>query len=200
VKNIKIIKSSMFIVSLTLSGSIFADHNAASKSIKCPELVKAANAAAVEQRARGNAASEQVDSGGSLQRKTCLDDLDGIGFDFFSSVPSLQGAAIKAMKDKATKTMRSLACDAANEIASAGKKMLTCNAAIGIKISGSAGFGSLNVSECGGLDLDGTIDAGQHNIGNGSQVNGGLDTKVEGKTSTGNANTGSDWSNWINSP
>lgn len=201
-KNYKFLHYVVVPACLFVSSNLMANPNTFSTSIKCPELVKAANTAAVNQRARGSAASEQIDSGGSLKRKTCLDDLDGIGFDFFSSVPSLQGAAIKAMKDKATKAMKSLACDAANEVANAGKKLLTCNAAIGIQIDGSVGFGSINVSECGGLDLETNIDGGQHNIGGGNQIGGSSDNKIEGSTRTQNTTpaTDSDWSSWINRP
>lgn len=186
------------LLSMAVHQETFAD---SSKAAKCPELVEAANKAAAAQRELGNAAAEQIDSGEPLKNQTCLDDLGNFNFDFFSSIPSLSGAALKAMKDKVVKELKSMACDGANQAMEAGQKLLTCNAAIGLKLGAGAGLGDINVSECAGYSLDETIDAGNHNVGSGDQAGGNVNESVGGSTGTNNkTNTSGDssWSNWFN--
>lgn len=167
-------------------------------ALKCPELVEAANKAALAHRALGSAASEQISSGESLKNRTCLDDVQGFKFDFFSSIPSLSGAALKKLQEKVVEEMTSLACNAGNELVGATNKILTCNAALGLKLDGGAGFDSIDVSECGGIDLDAEIDGGSHNVGGNQRAGGSVDIGVKGSNREGKASTASDgWSNWI---
>lgn len=186
------------ILVMTMAQEIYADSSA---SVKCPELVAAANKAAAAHRELGNAAAEQIDSGEPLKNQTCLEDLGNFNFDFFSSIPSLSGAALKAMKDKVIKELKSMACDGANQAMEAGQKLLTCNAAIGLKLGAGAGFDDINVSECGGHSLDANLDAGNHNVGGGDQASGTVDESIGGSTG-GNKSTNpsgdSSWSNWFN--
>src|SRR5690606_15121740 len=88
-------------------------------------------------------------------------------------IPSLSGVALKKLREKVVKQITSMACDATNEVINASNKLLTCNAAIGVKLDASAGFESIDVSECGGLDLEKEIDGGSHNIGSGGNTTGG---------------------------
>lgn len=187
------------ILGSSMSAKSIAD-SAIDANIKCPALVQAATKKATAQRAIGSAAAEQVTSGEKLKNKTCLDDIEGFDFNFFSSIPTLTGEALRRAKEEAMKQLRSLACEAGNEAIKAGNKLLTCNAALGLSIDGSAGFESINVEECGGLDLEADIDAGSHNAGNGNQAGGSIDGDVSGSNRSGTNSGGSDtsWSNWFN--
>lgn len=191
---------------LLISSMTIADDGSLSTAIdtlKCPELAEAANKAAMAHRAVGNAASEQISSGESLKNRTCLDDMQGFKFDFFETIPSLSGTALKTLREKVVKQITSMACDATNEVINAGNKVLTCNAAIGVKLDGSAGFESLDVSECGGLDLEHDIDGGSHNIGSGNTTGGSIGANATGtnRGSPGDEEpkdtTAKSWSNWI---
>lgn len=197
------VKKSMGSAGLILCGSM-AFHAVADTvmdaNIKCPALVQAATKKATEQRAIGNAAAEQITSGETLKNKTCLDDIEGFNFDFFGSIPSLTGEVLRRAKQEAMDQLRSLACEAGNEAINAGNKLLTCNAALGLSIDGSAGFESINVEECGGLDLNADIDGGSHNAGTGSQAGGSLDGDISGtnRGTTNDSNSNTTWSDWFN--
>lgn len=195
------VKKSLGSAGLILCSSIafhaVAD-TAVDANIKCPGLVQAATKKATEQRAIGNAAAEQITSGESLKNKTCLDDIEGFNVNFFGSIPSLTGEALRRAKEEAMNQLRSLACEAANEAINAGNTLLTCNAALGLSIDGSAGFESINVEECGGLDLEADIDGGSHNAGEGSQAGGSVGGDISGTNRGTSSNSDTSWSDWFN--
>ncbi|UUA75129.1 hypothetical protein [Cellvibrio sp. QJXJ] len=191
------------ITAFMISTYSYANGTNVPASVKCPGLVEAATKKAVAQRAVGNKAAEQISAGEPLKNKTCLSDIQSFDFNFFSGIPSLTGEALKRAKEEAIEALRSLACEAGSQAIEAGNKLLTCNAALGISVDGSAGFESLNVQECGGLDLEADIDAGSHNVGEGDQVGGSVDTGASGGTrNQTQSNTGGTgdkaWSDWFN--
>lgn len=171
----------------------------------CEELIEASEMAKTALQAAGLEASNQVEAGGELQEEACLDDLREVDFDFFGSIPSIQGAMLSQLKDQAIEQITTMACDAANEVIGAANTMLTCNASAGVSLDASAGFDSLDSEEClgaGGDALEYNYDAGTYEAGSGGQYGGSVDGEAGGTTrgegeGGDDAGSGSGWGDWI---
>lgn len=196
---------------LLMSGSSAAmgAETMSAKQSLCGELVEAANQAALAHRGVGSAAADQVTSGESLDEKACLGDLKGFDFDLFASIPSFSSSILKEAKNKAIDEMTNMACSAAQEAVESANTLLTCTAAVGVKLNAQAGFDSLDPEECGGIGLDAEIDGGSHSFGGSGTTTGGSVNGTGGVGASGEAgagegadrgsNSGVDsWDSWVN--
>ena len=120
----------------------------------CEPLLEAADEQARNERAMGKEASESVSGGeGDLEDESCFGDLNAFNNDFFSGVPSLNAAALKALKDKALEAINDAVCDVGKGVTDALNTLTDCSASIGLSLSGK-GFELPSVEACGGRDFD----------------------------------------------
>ena len=150
--------------------------------VVCEELMQAASNRATAARAMARQTADMIDSGDPLEEQSCFAGFRDIDFDPFRNLPSNPFSfALDELYDRAKEKIVNAACDASEMSMASANKLLTCSAAVGVKLDANAGFDDIDVEECAGYGLDMTIDGGSHNIGGrGTTVGGTTDGESYG--------------------
>lgn len=142
--------------------------------VVCEELMQAASNRATAARAVARQTADMIDSGESLEEQSCFAGFREIGFDPFGSLPSNPFSfALDRMYEDAKDRIVNAACEASEMAMESANELLTCSAAVGVKLDANAGFDDIDVEACAGYGLDMTIDGGSHNIGGSGTTVGG---------------------------
>ena len=160
---------------------------------RCEDLVASAEETAEQQRALGRQTADIVNSGGDVEERSCVGDLQDFDFNFFDSIPSFSTAVLEQAREEAWEQMSSMACDAANNAEDVANTLLTCSASVGVSLSASAGFDEVDPEECAGLGFDEELDLGDHEAGGGDSTIGGDSGGDVGHDTSDDSNENSEW-------
>lgn len=173
----------------------------------CEELLEAATNRATAARSVARQAADMIDSGESMEERSCFSGFRDFNFDPFGGLPSNPfSVGLDQMFLRAKERLMNAVCDASDMAMDSANKLLTCSAAVGVRFDANAGFEDINVEECAGLGVDMTIDGGSHNIGGrgpgiGTSVNekhglGGSAGFDGGEADRGRNSHASGWEGW----
>lgn len=134
----------------------------------CEELLEAAANRATAARSIARQAADMIDSGESMEERSCFAGFRDFDYDPFGRLPGNPfSAGLDQLFQRAKDRLVNAVCDASDMAMNSANKLLTCSAAVGVRYDVNAGFEDISVEECAGLGVDMTVDGGSHNIGGG---------------------------------
>lgn len=139
---------------------------------RCEPLAEAARTNLVARINKGAIEASTITGGGDLSEVSCIDQFDGMSFDFFSMIPSLDGAlmgALSSIKQQFADALNQMVCNVADDIRNNVDTFLSCSASLSVSLNAAAGIAVPDLDSCLGAGQTFGIDFGAtESVGTGS--------------------------------
>lgn len=173
---------------LILASPVYSAVDQATLLAKCEPLLSKARGILDAHNMKTSLEASAITGGGSLSDAACIDNLLDFDFDAFSSVGGLEdlfGGLMGTLKDEAMDSLKSMACDFADDLKAEADDFISCTANLSIDLGVAAGLSPPSLESCLGTGIS---EQGYNFNFSGGEGDHSLSRRLEGGFGSGSGN------------